>query len=361
VVDQEIVQIRLAGAPRERGRQLGARFGPLAQAYWREILLDLGERAARPMGEAELLEWLRPRAAFAAAIAPDLDEELRGLAEGAEIPYEVAFAINSGNEMNGLAAGRGASTFALPEKRCLSIVVQAKYSATGSVLLGQTWEGPRATPAPWLVTVEENAGASVWLTDPGWIGGAGLNSHGVGTVQTGVAFAGSPVGLGYSYIARRALQQISAAAAAQSATEYPSSSAGHYVSADGGETIDALVAGELRESLPVEGWLTTHAHFDDQRFAALRDPGDRRDSQWRTNRLLAMAAAAAPIEPLTLFELFADHEGRDDGGTVCLHSGELTALGTIVIDVGARTVWASAGSPCERRLISTVRLDGSRR
>lgn len=354
---QEILTVRLKGEPRERGRQLGELMGALATYYLHELLMDVGERAARPMTEAELVSWLSPRAAYAASIAPDLDEEVRGFAEGAQIPYEMAFAINSGNEMNDLAAGRGSSTFALPAKHCLSLAVPAEHSATGSILLAQTWEGPRTTPPPWLVTVEEGEASSVWLTTPGWFGGTGVNSFGIGTVQTGVVLADPPFGLGYSYIARRILQQQTVDAAAEASVKYPSPSGGHYVSADGARVVDGIIGGELRESVPVVGWLATHAHFDDPRYAALRDPRDRRDSPWRTRRILEQCEAGAPIQPRTLFDLFADHEGRDDGGTVCLHSGEITALGTIVIDPAGSRVWANAGSPCAHAPISEVQLD----
>jgi hypothetical protein len=347
---------RLEGEPRERGRQLGELMGDLASSYLDELLRDVGERASRPMNEAELLSWLSSRAAYCAAIAPDLDEEVRGFAEAAQIPYEMAFAINSGNEMNDLAARRGSSTFALPA-HCLSIVVPPEHSTTGQVLLAQTWEGPRTTPSPWLVTVKEDTGSSVWLTTPGWFGGAGLNSFGVGSVQTGVVLAKPPLGLGYSYIARRMLQERSARAASEGAVRYPSPSGGHYISADRVTVMDALLAGSLRASFAVPGWLSTHAHFDRPRFAVRRHPDDRRDSRWRTDRLLGLCREGAPLGPHALFHLFADHGGRNDGGTVCLHSGEIAALGMIVIDPAGGTVWASAGSPCSHAPVTKVRLD----
>ena len=353
----EIFTARLEGRPRERGRQMGELMGGLTAYYLHELLMDIGERASRPMSEAELLTWLSPRAAYAASVAPDLDEEVRGFAEAAQIPDEMAFAINSGNEMNDLAASRGSSTFALPAKHCLSIAVPAEHSTTGTVLLAQTWEGPRTTPPPWLVTVREGEGSSVWLTTPGWFGGTGVNSFGVGTVQTGVVLAKPPVGLGYSYISRRMLQQHSVDGAAQAAVQYPSPSGGHYVSADHTRVIDGLIAGDLRGSFPVEGWLATHAHFDDQRYEVLRHPHDCRDSPWRTSRIIDRCQALAPLAPRELFHIFADHEGRDDGGTVCLHSGEISAIGTIVIDPAGRTVWASTGSPCAHGPITEVRLD----
>ena len=357
MTEGEIFTACLEGEPRERGRQLGELMGDLTGYYLSELRKDVGERASRPMSEGELLAWLAPRAAFAASVAPELDEEVRGFAEAAQISYEMAFAINSGNEMNDLAVSRGSSTFALPSKHCLSIVIPAGQSATGNVLLAQTWEGPRVTPPPWLITAREGRVSSVWLTTPGWFGGTGVNSFGVGSVQTAVVLADPPLGLGYSYIARRMLQQRSVDAAAQSAVEYPSPSGGRYVVSDGIKVVDAELAGELRGSFPVPGWLATHAHFDEPSYTAMRAPGDRRDSLWRTSRILERCKAAAPVEPLDVFGLFADHEGRDDGGTVCLHAGGVAALGTIVIEPVERRVWASVGSPCARGPVTEVSVD----
>jgi isopenicillin-N N-acyltransferase-like protein len=356
-----ITTVHLRGTPRERGRELGERTASIAQYYWREILLDLGERAERPMTEDELLAWLRERAAYAAGIAPDLDEELHGIAEGADVPYEMAFAINSGDEVNTLAAACGSSTFAVPDKHCLSIIVPPERSATGGLLMAQTWDGPDWTPAPWLLTVEEASGTSAFLTDPGWIGGAGVNDHGVASVHTGVGIEGAPVGLGYSHIARRMMQSATAETAAAAAVAYPSSGGCHYVAGDAERAFDALVAGELRDVVAVDGWLSTCFHFEQPEFEGVQQEGGKsvfaRSMARRIGRILTLAQAEdGPIEPRRLFDLFADHADGDDGFSVCLHAGEMRVLGTVVADARTRTVWASVGSPCEANPITEVRL-----
>jgi isopenicillin-N N-acyltransferase like protein len=353
-----IKRLTVSGSPRERGRQIGEELGDLARETWREVLADLGERAARPLPEAELRALLAERAAFAARVAPDLDEELRGVAEGAGVDYEVAVAINNVNELNSVAAVRGSSTFALPEKHCLSLVVPAAHSATRGVLLAQTWDSPRNAPLPWLLTVEEEAGRSVFLTDPGWLGGAGVNDRGTASVHTGLHMTTYPVGIGYSHIARRIMQAPSAAAALAASTEFASSDGCHYLIGDRTGASDAIVAADQHTVVPVDGWLSTHYHVDDPAFAPMLET-DNAKSLHRTGRILDLARAQAergPINPLQPFELFGDHATDASGAAVCLHQGEMRIAGMIVADAGSQTVWASVGNPCEWNPVSMVTL-----
>jgi isopenicillin-N N-acyltransferase-like protein len=355
-MESSIKTIHLTGSPRERGRRLGAQMAIPIQKYWREILLDVGVRAERPMTEAELREWLADRATFAAAIAPDLDEELRGIAEGADVDYEVAFAVNAGEEIDELASALGSSTYSLPAKHCLSIIVPPERSATGGLLMAQTWEAPDWTPAPWLVTVEEDAGTSVFMTDPGWIGGCGVNDRGIASVHTAVFLCEAPVGLGYSFIARRIMQAATTEAAAAAVVEYPAAGGCHYIVGDDAGGVDAVVAGELRDIFAFEGWLSTCGHYEHPRFVAKQRETKKPDSLFRTGRILELAQAVdGLIEPLQLFSLLSDHKESEGGAAVCLH-GQVRVLGTLVADARSRTVWANAGNPCEGNPVTEVRL-----
>src|SRR2546426_10011790 len=170
---EEITLLQLSGSPRERGRQHGRMIPDTLRSYWRELVLDVTERSDHPMTEEGLRKWVAERAAPALTLAPDLEEEVKGIAEGGGVDYELALAVNLGEEVNHLAYSLG--WHAPTVQRCLSIVVPPAQSATGSYLLAQTWDGPDWTPDPFLFAVEEEAGRSAYLADPGWVGGVGLN------------------------------------------------------------------------------------------------------------------------------------------------------------------------------------------
>src|SRR5512132_1953314 len=116
-----ITLVELSGTPFERGREHGRRIPDTLQAYWSELVLDVTERSDRPMSEGQLRDWVVERAQPALALAPDLEEEIRGMADGAGVDWEVALAVNLGEECNHLAYSLG---WHAPEvQRCLSVVV----------------------------------------------------------------------------------------------------------------------------------------------------------------------------------------------------------------------------------------------
>ncbi len=356
----EITLLQLSGSPRERGRQHGHEIPDTLRRYWRELVLDVTERSDHPMTEDRLREWVVERAAPALALAPDLKEEVTGIAEGGGVDYELALAVNLGEEVNHLAYSLG--WHAPTTQRCLSIVVPPAQSATDGYLLAQTWDGPDWTPDPCLFAVEEEAGRSAYLADPGWVGGVGLNDRGIGSVHTGVGTTvdGAP-GLPYSFIARRIMQRDDLKGAARSVIEMSSTAGCHYIVADDKRVVDVETAGMVNATISYDSRaISTCAHFSDRECAAKEsDPNDNRVSRYRVERLLQLLRENAPVDPLDLFHLISDHQKGPDGAMVCRHPGTGRSLGGIVIDLADRTVWGKAGNPCLPRPVTEVALRDS--
>jgi isopenicillin-N N-acyltransferase like protein len=346
----------LSGSARERGRLHGREIPDALQRYWRELVLDVTERSDHPMSEEALAGWVRERAAPALSLEPDLEEEIRGIAEGAGVGYELALAVNLGEEVNHLAYSLGWRAPAV--QRCLSIVVPPEQSQTGGYLLAQTWDGPNWIPDPMMFIVDEEAGRSAFIADPGWVGGAGLNDRGIGSVHTGVGTKvdGTP-GLPYSFIARRILRSDDLQSATESVTVLSATAGCHYIVVDGERVVDVETAGPANAALTYTGPISTCAHFSDPSCRATEsDPGKRLVSEFRVGRLLDLFQQAAPVSPLDLFRLISDHEPGPDGAAVCLHPGSMRSLGSVVIDLAGRTTWGKAGNPCLPRPVTQVTL-----
>lgn len=351
---KSIQVIRLKGGPFERGVAHGEAVADRLEYYWGELIKDVSERSADPISKDELRDWILERCAPALAIAPDLEEEIQGLAAGAGVDYEVALAVNLGEEVCHLASARGVAA-ARPTERCLSIVVPPEQSSTGDYLLAQTWDGPDWTPDPVLFVVDEASGRSAYLSDGGWVGGVGLNDRAIGSVHTGVGTTndGTP-GLPYPFIARRILQSDSPEEACSKVVEAPATAGCHYIVAGGGHALDVEIAGEANAVVPLAGPISTCAHFSASELEALETEDDaRRVSEYRTTRLLSLLSERSPISPLELFDLMSDHFEGPSGAMVCRHpttdrvGGR--SLGALVVDMAAGEVFARAGNPCERR------------
>ncbi len=355
--EDAITFLQLSGSPRERGQRHGREIPDTLKSYWRELVLDVTERSDHPMTEGQLKEWVAERAAPALAHAPDLEEEIRGIAEGGGVDYELALAVNLGEEVNHLAYSLG---WHAPEvQRCLSIVVPPAQSQTGGYLLAQTWDGPDWTPDPFLFAVEEETGKSLYLADPGWVGGVGLNDRGLGSVHTGVGTTADGIpGLPYSFIARRIMQRDDLESAARSVIEMPTTAGCHYIVADGERVVDVETTGMVNATIFYDARaISTCAHFSDRECAANEsDPNDNRISRYRVERLLQLLRESAPVGPLDLFRLISDHQEGPNGAMVCRHPGTGRSLGGIVIDLADRTVWGKAGNPCLPRPVTEVAL-----
>ena len=353
---QPIRFLELPGTPHERGRAHGREIPELLTSYWNELLKDASERVDRPITEDELVRWIGERADIANVAAPDLMEEVRGIANGAQVRDEVAIAVAFGEEVTQLTSGLGYHPIPPRDGRCLSVVVPPASTTTGGYLLAQTWDGPDWTPDPMLFLIEEDTGRSVFLADPGWVGGVGVNDRRVGTVHTGVLIKENPSGLPYSFIARRILQASDVVSAAASVSEFPTTAGCHYIAVQGDTAVDVEAAGRTFARWEDDALFSTCAHFLAAETSALQAQARDVVSEYRTERLAELVRDRGVVSPIDLLALLGDHEEGPDGAMVCRHPGTGRSLGGIVIDVDAMTVWAKAGNPCLSLPAREVRL-----
>jgi isopenicillin-N N-acyltransferase-like protein len=128
--------IEIAGTPRESGRQYGRKA---IERIHRSI--EIYRRGFAQKG----VEWSRAReiaARFAPRIErsyPHIAEEMRGIGEGAELPYEEIVAINARTEL--LYGGFGAKRESAEEvDGCTGAVALPGVTREGHLLHGQNWD-----------------------------------------------------------------------------------------------------------------------------------------------------------------------------------------------------------------------------
>ena len=96
----ELIQlIKLKGAPRERGYQHGEILADQIHSFYKKWI-EVAQSCANPPGESELLEYAMKHLKFAKEYAPDLVEEVEGVAEGAKIEFEKVFLLNCYDEVS---------------------------------------------------------------------------------------------------------------------------------------------------------------------------------------------------------------------------------------------------------------------
>jgi isopenicillin-N N-acyltransferase like protein len=352
--------IRVEGDARERGRSYGSQTGDRI-----EIGLAGYERALRHYAG---WEWTRVREEATRYLGP-IDarfpgyvEELRGIAEGAQRPFEDLLALNVRTEIMFSGQVRTAEGSS-PPAECTAI--GALPDATGGpTVIAQNWDWFEHCFET-LVVLESSPSdgglrfASV--VEAGLLAKTGLNEAGLGVCTNALVSdldRGEP-GIPYHVMLRAFMDCKAPSDAIALATRVPRSSSANYLI---GHTDGLLVDLEsepggphrLHVVLPDERGLLVHTnHF------LSRDVGERDLSVWsmpdspirldRVHRILR--TRSEPFDVGTAAAILADHGNFPTA--ICCHPDldeEEVERGATIVSVAMeledRRLWIAAGNPC---------------
>ncbi len=217
------------------GRQRGLAHGEsareqvrLALARWEEATLRGVRSAAGIMDYAQRFLATTGLITRTETVVPDLLDEIRGIADGAGLPYELIAAYNLMDEQWWYELGRRPG----PEERGCSLVA---ISVSGTTLMAQTMDLPSFMEGSQIILrIKPPADPeALVLSAAGLIGLCGVNSVGVAIgVNTLLMLRHDAAGLPVAALVRAALGQRSRAAAATSLSGAPHASGQHYAVAD---------------------------------------------------------------------------------------------------------------------------------
>ena len=356
--------VRVSGGARERGRAYGEqarkRISTSIHAY---------EEVFRAYAGWSWSEVRREAARYEASIAA-FDEryvdEMRGIAEGADVDLEDILSINVRTEVMFAAKARaaeGAGVNAGPRQgECTAFAVVPEASATGHTLIGQNWD--------WLLhcfdtvvvlEAEQEEGPNyVSVVEAGLLAKTGMNSSGLGVATNALVTEddrGEP-GIPYHVLLRAFMDCETISDALSAAQRAPRSSSANYLLAHrDGMAVDIEAApGDFSRMFllfPDDGMLAHTNHFRSPAF-------DRKDvslwvmpdSPFRLERLRAAVERASPELTLDTFrEVLADHANFPSG--VCCHPDDRMELfdqgstvASVLMDLDEARMWVADGRPC---------------
>lgn len=284
--------------------------------------------------------------------APDLADEMEGIAEGAGLPLEHVAALNARTEV--LAAIRSRS-----RGECSTVV---SLGEDYTVAL-QTWDWHDSLSDLWLRwTIEHPDGRTVHtVTEFGIVGKIGINASGVGVFINILHHEadGGTIGVPVHILARSILddaEDLNEALVRVASARVSASSALTLVQSVGGEA-SAVTAevfpGGPKILLPDERGVLLHTnHFLSEAGAR----GEREtligpDSFIRYDVLRRHVAVRPPRTVGEALEAMASHVGG--GGAICAHpypdagfGDRYATLATVWLDVDNRTLTVQEGGPC---------------
>lgn len=338
--------IEVKGPPRERGRQQGeaARLQiPRALARYREIF-----PYTVSMTWEDGIREARKFLPYAEETFPQYVEEIRGIAEGANVPFEEVWTLNCYE--------------GLPESRqqvwgCTCIAVRDDQTANGHVLLAhnEDWNSVDRDNVYLVRAYPVEAPPFLGMTYGPLLVNIGLNAEGIGVAIDSVYPTDVGVGVPRIVCSRGVLAARTIAQAIRACVPKRRAGGYCYLLADAnGElyfvetsaTTHEIVYGE-------EGWLVHTNHYLTPKMRALEEPGTYAGSHVRFNRarrLLRAQLGEVTIESLQT--LLRDHVNWPQ--SICMHEDPAEpphdreqTLVSLIMDLTERVLWAAPGPPCE--------------
>lgn len=314
--------VSVCGTPYERGRQHGRALAARVRrsaALYNGTLERLGFDGER--GNA----LIRKSAAQIEAFGAHYIEEMRGIADGADLPLEQIVMINARTEViaeaRRLAHADAQTAAALaPKDGCTGAVILPGRSREGRLIHGQNWDW-RAECAETAIVLRvrrDDGPDFVTFVEAGGLARNGFNAAGIAITanylrcdrdygQTGVPLA---------LIRRKVLEQEHFALAIRAVATTPKSCANNMMlSHAGGVAIDLECAPDEAFPLwPQDGLLVHANHFaSTAALSKLRDTGigDSPDSYYRDLRVRqSLESAGEGLTPDALKSAFFDDFGK---------------------------------------------------
>jgi isopenicillin-N N-acyltransferase-like protein len=172
--------IEISGPPRERGRQYGQKAVARIKKGTSHYFAQLQELSLDAKGVAALVRDYLP---VIEAFEPSYLEEMRGIAEGADIPFEDVVLLNARTEIIKLANPAIRARLKTPEDPdgCTGVVVMPQASANGRLIHAQNWDWKRecAETAVVLKVRRDDGPDLMTFTEAGALGRCGFNAVGI--------------------------------------------------------------------------------------------------------------------------------------------------------------------------------------
>ena len=351
--------VRVRGDHRERGRQYGEltrdRVHLSLEAYERVFMHDAGWDWKRVRCEA-----MRHVAAIEALDVGYL-EEMKGIAQGAQVEFEDILSLNVRTEVMFSARARQALGQSFAE--CSSFFLMPSVTANGHTIVGQNWD--------WLVhcvdtTVvleveQEERPNFVTVVEAGLLCKAAMNSAGLG-LATNALVTGDDrgeEGIPYHVVLRAIIDCESVVDVISKVQRMTRSSSANYLVAhrDGvGVDLETAPGAFTRVYclLPEQGVLLHTNHFLSPRF----DGTDvslwaMPDSAVRLLRCRSvLETAARPYAAESIERMLADHANYPN--SVCCHPDDRdhpqeqgATVASLIMDLDEQKMWLADGNPCE--------------
>jgi isopenicillin-N N-acyltransferase-like protein len=296
-------------------------------------------------GDRDPTSGLGPYIDAIAEHASAIVEEMKGMAAGAGVSFEDIALLNASAELN-QESGR------LTE--CTVAGITQEGTPDGRVLLAHNEDSTAGWDALCYVVhaTPDDAPPYAAYTYAGLMLHQGVNGAGIGSVGNALYVPDAQPGVPKLVQYRRALTAETIEQAIRLVTG-PERAFGnnHLLASADGDIYDIEVTGKHWRIVDAGNTFLVHAnHLIHPDLVHLDNDEDLLNSRLRQNRLTRLIQSSwGTITPESLRAMLSDHANYPK--SICKHSApesdlDYGTIGSVVIDVSNRALWACAGNPC---------------
>ncbi len=302
--------------------------------------------------------------------APGYEASMRGLAEGAGVPYDEVAVLNLRYELlyyqyGTVKAAEAARELAARERRpepdgCTSFALLPEATRDGRLIIGQNWDWFPQAKCALLRCRGDGEPALLGFTEAGIVGAkTGFNERGVALCINGMLSTEddwSRFTLPFHWRCHAILRSGGFEEAVALVADEPRTCTSNFLLAGTPDRVVDLEASpeHLGRIVCEDGCLAHANHFEDPEGLGIEEPPSltRHHSRHRARRLGTLLTDGKVWSLSALMEALRDHDGRPN--SVCRHGDEtlpeierVITVSSIIMDPEAGMLWATDGPPCE--------------
>jgi isopenicillin-N N-acyltransferase-like protein len=338
--------IEVRGGPHERGRQQGeqARSEILSMLTLYRRILPPVTRMSWQDGVREARKFLP----YGEEAFPEYIEELRGIAQGADVSFADVWTLNC---YEGLIETRHQVW------GCTSVAIRDDRTADAHVLVAhnEDWTSGDKDHV-YLVRAEPDDGpVFIGMTYGALLVNIGLNAEGIGVAIDSVYPGDGRVGVPRILCSRAVLNARTIGEAIRACVPKLRGSGYGYLLADASGELYCVETSATAHDITYgeEGWLAHTNHYISPKMQAFEEPGTYAGSHVRLNRAgRLLQAQLGSVTVHSLQALLRDHVNYPD--SICAHEDpheptheRSQTLCSLVMDLTERVLWAAPGPPCQ--------------
>jgi isopenicillin-N N-acyltransferase-like protein len=336
--------VELSGEAGERGFQHGQALREEISRFYERWMQSAVSGSSAAYAEDDYLRYAAAHLTAARQYASDLVDEVDGIAQGAGVSFERAFALNCFDEVS----CHGPALLTRSLHGCTAFAAAGRATRDGTTYVGQGWDiDAWYPPVIFRLVASDGTSEALVFGHPAIVGGTGINRHGLALVWNTLMSTDARPGVPATFVVRKALQQPTLPALVGVVINCHRANGLNFIAGASYGAVDIEVSA-TRYSVTYSGTTLHHANHHEA-LQLLQFEGDHPlvspSTLIRSGRMKQLLDEHFGAIDLDVCQrILRDHAGRP--GSICRHEDDLPG-GT------ARTQAALLYVPAEGRMLAT--------